>query len=327
MRIVITGCAGFIGFHLAAHLLPEHEVLGIDNIDSYYSTKLKHARVENLIRSSNFKFREMDIQDYQGIKFEIQKFQPDAVVHLAAQAGVRLPTNQYHKYFSSNLRGFDSVLSCVVEENIPDFLYASSSSVYGDNSIIPFTENQKIVSPSSLYGNTKLLNEYQAASVSKKFGIRTRGLRFFSVYGPWGRPDMAYFRICSSLLGNSEFKLYGDGTIKRDFTYIDDVVEISNMLLVDLRRRENYFHDIVNIGGGEEISINDLVRIFNLKLAKKLNIIQKAADIADVKITKANNEYLFSIIGEYKYHSVDYGVDRFIEWAEQNKDLIKDIGY
>ena len=262
MKYLITGAAGFIGSHLCNKLAIEgNEVIAIDNFSDYYDVNLKALRVEKLLTPLKVKVLRVDISDFQAIDELIVSSKPQVVINLAAQAGVRLPTEQVYRYVNSNLVGFSNVLQSTVSNNVPYFLYASSSSVYGDRAKVPYNEKEKNLNPNSFYGATKLTNELLTPTLLKNSATRARGLRFFTVYGPWGRPDMAYFRMIANVLSGSEFTLYGDGSAQRDFTYIGDVINLVNLLTKELTGRTSGFNDVVNLGGGKPYSILDLVEL------------------------------------------------------------------
>ena len=233
MSILITGASGFIGAHLSRLLISQKKkVVLCDNFSDYYSVDLKKSRVSELLSSSPEFVAQIDLLDRNAFKDLINKFQPTAIIHLAAQPGVRLSFNQYEIYLRNNILAFNNVLAACVEHEINNLVYASSSSVYDDSSDTAFNEKFTKLRPRSFYGLTKKWNEEAATHFSEKYGIRTRGLRFFTAYGPWGRPDMAYFRLMASALKQHDFTLFGDGSVKRDFTFIDDLC-----LRIDLASR------------------------------------------------------------------------------------------
>ena len=317
MKYLVTGAAGFIGSALSKTLAEKgHNLICVDNFSDYYSKELKNLRVSKLLKPHSIDVFNVDVSHKSVIDSLIAKEKPDAVIHLAAQAGVRLSLTDNYKYVESNLVGFSNILSSVVQNEIPSFLYASSSSVYGDNARIPFSEKDTNLNPNSFYGATKLSNELLAPTLIRNSKTRSRGLRFFTVYGPWGRPDMAYFRIASSLLNNKVFSLFGNGEIERDFTYIEDAVSICISLLNELNTHETGFSDIVNIGGGRPLSIKFLISQLEktLKLKIKLNIIDGSA--SDSAITMAAQDYLTSLIGMHKFTSLEEGLVLFSNWCE-----------
>jgi UDP-glucuronate 4-epimerase len=224
--VLITGCAGFIGMHCAKRLLEQGvPVVGIDNLNNYYDVALKHARLAELRPHAHFRFVELDLAERQGMADLFAKVAPGKVLHLAAQAGVRYSIDQPDDYTDSNLLGFGNVLQGCRKHQIEHLVYASSSSVYGGNTKMPFAESDAVDHPISYYAATKKANELMAHSYAHLYGIPTTGLRFFTVYGPWGRPDMALFKFTKAMLAGESIDVYGEGKLVRDFTYIDDIVE------------------------------------------------------------------------------------------------------
>jgi len=319
MKYLVTGAAGFIGSHLCQRLATEgNEVIAIDNFSDYYDVNLKKLRVEKLLTPLEVKVLSVDISDKNAIDELIVSSKPQIVINLAAQAGVRLPTDQIHKYVNSNLVGFSNVLQSTVSNKVPYFLYASSSSVYGDQAAIPYTESEQNLHPNSFYGATKLANELLTPTLVKNSATVARGLRFFSVYGPWGRPDMAYFRIIASAINDSHFELFGDGTVERDFTYIDDVVRSIIFLIDELKKHIFGFTDLVNLGGGNPTSINTLIEIVEKVSNKRVNLSKEIANSADVKKTMSNDKYLKLLIGKSPYTNIMEGITKTISWANEN---------
>ena len=316
MRYLITGSAGFIGSSLVAGLLKEgHQVIGIDRYSDYYSPSFKHERVKKLVSGNLFTEYKLDLSDLESLIRIFQEHQIDSVIHLAAQAGVRLKGLEMESYVNDNLSAFANILICSTTFKIPNFLYASSSSVYGNNASIPYKESEKDLTPLSFYGATKRANEILVDSVSRNSETRFRGLRFFTVYGPWGRPDMAYFKILLSLINDEEFTLYGDGTTIRDFTYIDDVVSSIIELDVELTKREPGFNDIVNIAGGKPSSINEMINLLESVSRKKLKINYEIFNSLDVRQTKSDFRYLDSLISRVPTISLETGLSEFYNWA------------
>ena len=319
MKYLVTGAAGFIGSHLCKRLATEgNEIVAIDNFSDYYDVNLKKLRVEKLLTPLQVKVLSVDIGDKSAIDELIVGSKPEVVINLAAQAGVRLPTDQIHKYVNNNLVGFSNVLQLTVSNKIPYFLYASSSSVYGDQAVVPYTESEQKLHPNSFYGATKLANELLTPTLVKNSATVARGLRFFSVYGPWGRPDMAYFRIIASAINDSHFELFGDGTVERDFTYIDDVVRSIIFLIDELKKHIFGFTDLVNLGGGNPTSINTLIEIVEKVSNKRVNLSKEIANSADVKKTMSNDKYLKLLIGKSPYTNIMEGITKTISWANEN---------
>ena len=317
MKILITGAAGFIGSHLfKATLALGEDVIGIDNLSDYYSVDYKLNRLAHLGLSNTNKFIKCDISDFQQIESIISRVKPDYVIHLAAQAGVRIKLADSDSYISSNVIGFHNVVRAAINNDVKGVLYASSSSVYGDATPTPYKESAVSLRPKSIYGVTKLSNELFAEIQSKSSKLRFRGLRYFTVYGTWGRPDMAYFRIAAASLGQGSCTLFGDGSVRRDFTYIDDVVDKTIALLMDLARRSEGFNDIVNIGGSRPLDMSYLIELISKRGDKRLQINQTTENKSDSLITMADNTYLKSIIGESKFTDLESGVELLMDWAK-----------
>jgi UDP-glucuronate 4-epimerase len=318
MKFLVTGGAGFIGSHLCSYLANENsEVVAVDNFNNYYSPSLKRARTSELFRNKNIKLIEQDLIDYNSVKSMIYKESPNFVVHLAAQAGVRLPYKKYHLYTDANLNVFSNVINATLQAEIPNFIFASSSSVYGAESQTPYSENQENLSPISFYGATKLANEILSKSAAMTSNTKTRGLRFFTVYGPWGRPDMAYFRLIASGLNSHHFVLNGNGDILRDFTYIEDVKRLIFKLCLELDSRGTGFNDVVNVGGGNPISMSQAIKIIGENSPSNLDISYSESDLTDVAITEASNNYLKDLIGDVPATKFNEGVLETISWAKR----------
>ena len=318
MTVLVTGAAGFIGFNLCRRLAKEgNEVIAVDSISDYYSTDLKELRLQALLNNPNVKFERIDLVERANVESLIESTKPQTVIHLAAQAGVRLPESQFYKYVDANLTGFSNILNSAIESKVPNFLYASSSSVYGNSEKYPFSESDSNLCPISFYGATKLSNEYMAKSMVRGSLTKARGLRFFTVYGPWGRPDMAYFRIANSLINEKVFRLFGDGDAIRDFTFIDDTTKATIELGKDLSTRTDpgYF-DIVNIGGGSPHSMKDLIREFETVSNQKLKIEYTEKIEKDVNLTIADPTYLKKLTDFTPQISLKVGVQKFFDWAK-----------
>jgi UDP-glucuronate 4-epimerase len=318
MTILVTGAAGFIGFHVASELLKSGEkVVLVDNFNSYYPTSLKELRESILQKEYGQEIIRLDLAIRDDVSKLLSTNSFQAVIHLAAQAGIRIPLSESSAYVHSNLVGFSNLASIAAVREIPEVIYASSSSVYGNSTPAPYRESHYPLKPLSFYGATKLSNEILAETIAKNSQTKFTGLRFFTAYGPLGRPDMAYFRIATALIHNQTFKLYGDGSVKRDFTYIEDIVE-ALMRIKSFRSQENEFeHEIYNIGGGAPYSMLDLIEKFqaisNLKLS--LEIREKVA--ADVEKTIADTTKLKKDTGFTPRISLDKGISHFVEWGLQ----------
>ena len=318
MKILVTGASGFIGSFLVQKLLNSgHTVTAIDNFNDYYSTELKKKRIHTLFESTNqCKVQELDINDKEGIESIFQLGNFDLVIHLAAQAGVRLPAE---KYIDSNIAGFLNIFDCINRYGVRNFVFASSSSVYGNSMSLPYREDNRDLSPTSFYGLTKKMNEDFVEIEFTKWEAKIRALRFFTVYGPWGRPDMAYFRLLTSALRDQEFVLFGNGEIQRDFTYISDVVDVIVRLAMELvSRSEQRYFDRVNIGGDRPLSMNNLISEIESQSGKKIKLRKASENSADSKKTAASKDYLTSLIGQHNYISLEEGIAMTLDWAKHS---------
>jgi UDP-glucuronate 4-epimerase len=326
MKILITGAAGFVGSHLSSLLAEEgNEVHGIDNLSPYYAPDLKKLRLARLLEPKNIKFLNFDLLDGQTLREILKKNNYESVIHLAAQPGVRTPLNRSNEYIENNVQAFTNVLQLVTELEVPHFLYASSSSVYGNSKNIPYSETSEDIHPVSIYGATKRANELLAPAYVRESKTRARGLRFFTVYGPWGRPDMAYFRLINSGINKTEFTRFGDGNVKRDFTYISDITNQISGLLNELKNRERGFSDIVNIGGGIPHSLNDLIESVNSGLGSKIQILNSGMNPNDTLYTCADVSLQKSLTGFIPKVSLEIGIKETINWAK-NKDIYTELG-
>ena len=312
MKILVTGAAGFIGAALSLHLLERgDDVVGMDNLNDYYDIHLKKARLARLTPHKNFTFLECDIANNEAIAplFAKEKFQ--CVVHLAAQAGVRYSITNPHVYAQSNLVGFLTILEGCRQQNVEHLVYASSSSVYGANTKLPFSTSDNVDHPVSLYAATKKANELMAHSYSHLYGLSTTGLRFFTVYGEWGRPDMSPFIFTRQILANKPIDLFNYGNHQRDFTYIDDIIK-GIMCVVDTPQTENY--RLYNIGNSQPEQLLTFVETLEKYLGKTAikNLLPMQA--GDVQDTYADMDGMKRDFNYSPKTSLDEGLEKFVQW-------------
>lgn len=309
---LVTGAAGFIGYHVCKRLLKEGKsVVGIDNLNDYYSVDLKLARLNNLKGCEKFSFYKIDISDRQAVENLFQEHDFYKVIHLAAQAGVRYSIENPYAYADSNLIGMLTILEGCRNHKIQHLVYASSSSVYGMNDKVPFSEGDKVDNPVSFYAATKRANEAMAESYANLYGIRCTGLRFFTVYGPWGRPDMAPMLFADAILAERELKLFNNGDMLRDFTFIDDIVSGTVDLAESTRE---YTHEIFNIGNSNPVKLVDFIRELETALNKRAHKINLPMQMGDVTKTYADVSKIQSEIGYNPTTSINVGVKQFAKW-------------
>lgn len=328
MKILITGTAGFIGFHMVQKLVAQgYDVTGLDNINAYYDVQLKLDRLkETGIGSSdiwynrtlqsdkypNYHFIQLNLEDKHNMEALFQKHRFDFVCHLAAQAGVRYSIENPQTYIDSNITGFFNILECCRQFPVKHLVYASSSSVYGNNEKVPFSESDKTESPVSLYAATKKSNELLAHTYSHLFQIPTTGLRFFTVYGPWGRPDMAYFKFTKAILEGKPIQLYNEGNLSRDFTYIDDIVKgVENAITKD---KSAHWYEIFNIGNHNPVSLSNFVATIEAALQKKAIIQLLGMQAGDVYSTYADVAALESACHYKPDTPLKTGIEQFVQW-------------
>lgn len=327
-RVLVTGAAGFIGYHLSERLLGEgDEVVGLDNLNDYYDPKLKEARLKRLQQQKAFRFLRVDLGDRTGVEKIWKEIRPEVVVHLAAQAGVRYSLTHPHAYAKSNLEGMLDVLEACRAEKTGHLIFASSSSVYGLNQSMPFSERDNVDHPVSLYAATKKSNELMAHCYAHLYGIPCTGLRFFTVYGPWGRPDMAYYQFTQKILEGKEIELYGDGKMQRDFTYVDDIVEgVVRLTRHPAQPNPSWSgkhpdpatspapYRIYNIGNNQPVELGRFVAAIEAATGKKAKIVRKPMPPGDVVATAANVDDLEKAVGFRPRTSIEEGMKRFAEW-------------
>ena len=329
-RVLVTGCAGFVGFHVSQRLLQMgHQVLGVDNLNPFYNEGLKEARLNILRETSGFQFAQGNIADLAWVQdlFRNQEFGP--VIHLAAQAGVRYSLENPHLYVQSNLVGFVNLLEGARGKKTPHFVFASSSSVYGANKKIPFSEKDNVDHPVSLYAATKKSNELMAHVYAHLYQLPLTGLRFFTVYGPWGRPDMALFKFCKCILEGTPIEVYNYGKMLRDFTYIDDIVEGVVRIMDILPGKEkgeagseaSVHYRIYNIGNNEPVELTKLIEILEKKIGKKAMTKLLPMQPGDVPTTYADIDELSAVAGYRPHTPIEVGVGRFVDWYREHYRL------
>lgn len=326
--VLITGCAGFIGMHCAKRLLEQGvPVVGIDNLNNYYDVALKHARLDELRPHAGFRFVELDVANRQGMADLFAQVAPSKVLHLAAQAGVRYSIDQPDDYTDANLLGFGNILQGCRKHKVEHLVYASSSSVYGGNTKMPFAESDAVDHPISYYAATKKANELMAHTYSHLYGIPTTGLRFFTVYGPWGRPDMALFKFTKAILAGECIDVYGEGQLVRDFTYIDDIVE-GIMRVLDKPATPDASYDsqhpnpgsstapyrIFNIGNNSPTVLMDYIAAIEAAIGTTANKRMLPIQPGDMHSTSADTRALQAWVGFSPSMPVTTGVLRFVDW-------------
>jgi UDP-glucuronate 4-epimerase len=311
MNILVTGAAGFIGYHVSLRLGEQgHKVVGVDNLNPYYDPGLKRARLARLVAAPRFQFAEMNLASRGDAQSVFSKNEYDVVVHLAAQAGVRYSLENPHAYTESNVNGFLNVLEGCRRARIGRLIYASSSSVYGGNTKIPFAVGDPVETPVSLYAATKRANELMAHCYTHLFGFAATGLRFFTVYGPWGRPDMAPFRFAEAIERGGRIDIYNYGRMRRDFTYVDDIVEG----LVRVIDRPHAGHRIFNIGNAQPVGLMDFVGAMERAFGKRARHRYLPMQPGDVAATHADVEDFWRYTDFRPATSLEDGVDRFVQW-------------
>src|SRR5690554_2079250 len=332
-RILVTGAAGFIGYHLCQQLISlGHKVVGLDNINDYYDVGLKYGRLSELgipktevqynvlvpssIPGSQFQFVKMNLEDQTNLPLLFEQQQFDLVCNLAAQGGVRYSIEQPMKYITSNIVGFMNLLECVRHANVKKLVYASSSSVYGMNKKVPFATQDSVDHPISVYAATKKSNELMAHTYSHLYDIETIGLRFFTVYGPWGRPDMAMFLFTDAILNNRPIKVFNQGNLSRDFTYIDDIIEgVLATMLID--RKDKILYSLYNIGNSNPVKLLDFIEAIEKETGKTAKKVMYPMQLGDVEQTWADVADLQEDYGYRPNTPIEKGVGLFIKWYKE----------
>ncbi|MDB9541466.1 NAD-dependent epimerase [Anabaenopsis tanganyikae CS-531] len=328
MKILVTGAAGFIGFHLSQRLLNRgDEVIGLDNLNNYYDVSLKQARLAQLQSEQLFTFTQLDLADQEGINNLFTTHQFDVVVNLAAQAGVRYSLQNPHAYINSNILGFTNILEGCRHSQVKHLVFASSSSVYGANTKIPFSVHDNVDHPISLYAASKKANELMAHTYSHLYGLPTTGLRFFTVYGPWGRPDMAYFLFTKAILSGQPIDVFNYGKMKRDFTYIDDIIEGVVRVIDTIPQGNPHWsgdkpdpgtskapYKIYNIGNNNPVELLHFIEVIENCLGMKAQKNMLPLQPGDVTMTYADVDDLIADVGFKPATPIDVGIRRFIDW-------------
>ncbi|TMW71843.1 NAD-dependent epimerase/dehydratase family protein [Alteribacter natronophilus] len=318
MKILVTGCAGFIGAHIVKRLTADgHSVTGIDNLNSYYDPDLKKARLD-WIRHPDFHFTEMNLEDKKALPRLFDRLKPQVVINMAAQAGVRYSLEAPHAYIRSNVDGFTNLLECCRMQKPEHLIYASTSSVYGANKQIPFSTDDRTDHPISLYAATKKANELLAWTYSHLYDIPASGLRFFTVYGPWGRPDMALFTFTKRILEGKPIDVYNYGNMKRDFTYVDDIVESIVRLIPEAPERNDKTGEppyaLYNIGSHSPVNLLDMISLLEEKLGEKAIKRSLPLQPGDMVETYADVTPLMKKTGFKPSVPLKEGISRFVDW-------------
>lgn len=321
MTTFITGVAGFIGCELALRLLNAGEdVVGTDNLNDYYNTALKHARLDRLKQHKSFTFHQVDLASPDLMKRHIRDVNPTHIIHLAAQAGVRHSLKNPQAYVQANVKGHVSVLEAARDlSNLKHLVYASSSSVYGDREGGPFKETDPVIKPKSLYAASKRSGELISETYASLYGLPQSGLRFFTVYGPWGRPDMAYWTFTDKILKGEAIEVFNNGEMARDFTFVDDI--ISGVIAVRDNAPDGPANRIYNIGGGRPEKLMDMITVIANACGREPNLVMKPMQPGDVMVTYADTTKLKTDTGFVPEVPITEGLPKFVEWRKAHPDF------
>ncbi|MBV9494606.1 MAG: NAD-dependent epimerase [Acidobacteria bacterium] len=329
--ILLTGAAGFIGYHTSRRLLEAGvEVVGVDNVNDYYDPALKEARLAMLREFDGFEFRKLDVADVDGMAALFAELKPERVIHLAAQAGVRYSLTNPHAYVDANLRGFMNILEGCRHNGVEHLVYASSSSVYGANTLQPFSEHHNVDHPVSLYAATKKANELMAHSYAHLYRLPVTGLRFFTVYGPWGRPDMALFKFTKGILAGEPIPVFNEGRMIRDFTYVDDIVEGVVRVTNHIPQPDPAWsgdhpdparsyapYRVFNIGNNQPVQLLHCIEVLEQCLGRKAQLDLLPMQPGDVPSTMADVSELENAVGFRPRTTVEEGIRRFVDWYKE----------
>ena len=317
-KILVTGSSGFIGMHLCKNLLDDgYRVHGVDNMNEYYDVRLKKERLKVLSKYDNFTFDKIDLANIHDIENNFKKFKPEKVVNLAAQAGVRYSLVNPHAYIQSNVVGFTNLIETCKNYGISGLIYASSSSVYGGNTSMPFSVDDTVDKPLSIYAASKKSNELIAYTYNHLYGLNTTGLRFFTVYGPWGRPDMAMYIFTEKIRNGKKIQVFNHGKMQRDFTYIDDIIDGIRASI-----ENNYQFEIFNLGNNRSEDLMDMIGYIEKELGKKALIEYMEIQPGDVEKTFADIDYSLTKLNFKPKITIQEGIPKFIAWYKSYHNII-----
>ena len=321
--ILVTGVAGFVGFHFTKKILDNNfKIIGIDNLNNYYDSKIKYDRLK-ILKSKNFTFLKKDLTKKKVIEKIFKKFKPKYIFHFAAQAGVRHSFIDPDSYFNNNLKATYNILEAAKLAKSKNFFFSSTSSIYGANSKKKFRESDDSTKPIQLYAATKSACEILAHSYSVNYKLNVMIFRFFTVYGPWGRPDMALFKFVKNILSNSKIEVYNKGNHKRDFTYVEDLVKcMIKIFNYEKKLNNNSSYKTINIGAGKQESLKKYIQLIEYYLKKKSKKKLLPLQKGDIKNTFADNNKLKKLIGPYKFTNVQTGIKKFIDWYKKYYQIV-----